>query len=98
MRVVAFGADAGGQQNRPGAFARSSSLGSRQLCSTTPSLPVTIQMRFQETSAKTAANVDATIEDMLTDIMEKGLPESKEKKGVTLGEEVGRSQSDSCCT
>jgi hypothetical protein len=41
-----------------------------------------MQMKFKETSAKTAVNVEETINDMLTEIIERGLAESK--KGVVL--------------
>lgn len=37
-------------------------------------------MRFEETSAKTAVNIEETVEVMMGDIIEKGLTEVKKDK------------------
>lgn len=55
-------------------------------------------MNFKETSAKNAVNVDETIDEMMADIIERGLLESK-KASLALLESGGRREdNDGCCT
>lgn len=58
-------------------------------------------MKFKETSAKNATNVEQTIEEMMMEIIERGLFESKkEKASICLVEQPGsrREENDSCCS
>jgi hypothetical protein len=54
-------------------------------------------MKFKETSAKNAVNVEETIEEMMADIIERGLLEAK-KPSVSLVEGARREDNDGCCS
>ena len=43
-------------------------------------MPCLSQMKFQETSAKNSTNVDETIEEMMKNIIKKGVMEVKKEK------------------
>ena len=58
-------------------------------------------MKFQETSAKTATNIEETVEDMVKSIVKEGLMEvKKEKKDkIALADQdrCRKQENDSCC-
>ena len=56
-------------------------------------------MRFEETSAKTAANIEETVEVMMDDIIEKGLMEVRKDKMKLDEQEKGsrKKENDGCC-
>ena len=57
-----------------------------------------IKMRYAETSAKTAANIEETVEVMMSDIIKKGLLEvKKEKVQLADHDKCRKQENDSCC-
>lgn len=57
------------------------------------------QMSFRETSAKTNANVEETIESILLAIIKKGVMDVKKEKVVLAGKQEGcrNEENDTCC-
>ena len=56
-------------------------------------------MNFMELSAKTAKNVEETIEEMVGNIIEKGFFEIRKEKLALGGDRAGgrKDQNDTCC-
>ena len=55
-------------------------------------------MKHRETSAKTATNIEETVEVMMTEIIEKGLIEARKDKMQLEGQGKNKKkENDGCC-